>query len=212
MLSSHHHIVLFMGTKDRRIDAYIAKSADFAKPILQHLREVVHHVCPDAEETLKWSMPAFMYKGLICQMAAFKRYVMFCFWKQKLMNDPHKLFAKPDTAMGSLGRIANIKDLPSDNVLSKYIREAMRLNEDGVKVPKSRKVVKTLFRVPSYFKKALTENKKALATFEGFPPSHKREYIEWITEAKTEETRHRRIATALEWLSQGKGRNWRYER
>jgi uncharacterized protein YdeI (YjbR/CyaY-like superfamily) len=199
-----------MGTKDQRIDAYITKSAGFAQPILKHLRQVVHRSCPDVEETLKWSMPTFMYKGMLCGMAAFKQHAVFGFWKQKLMKDPHKLFSKHDTAMGSWGRITSINDLPSEKILIDYIHEAMQLNERGVKVPQMRKHDRKPLRVPNYFKKALAKNKKALATFEAFSPSHKQEYLEWITEAKTDETRTRRIATTIEWLSQGKPRNWRY--
>lgn len=201
-----------MGTRDPRIDAFIDNSADFARPILRHLREVVHRACPDVEETVKWGMPAFLYKGMLCQMAAFKQHAMFGFWKQKLMKDPKKLFAKPNTAMGSLGRLTSLRDLPSDTTLSTYIKEAMRLNEEGIKVPKMRPSEKKPLRIPPYVKKTLAKNTKALATFESVPPSHKREYIEWITEAKTQETRNRRIATAIRWLSQGKGRNWKYER
>jgi len=201
-----------MGRRDRRIDAYIARSPDFARPILRHLRQIVHRACPDVEETLKWNMPAFMYKGILCQMAAFKQHATFGFWKQNLMKDVHRIFARADSAMGSLGPLTSVSDLPSDKVLGEYVREAMRLNEEGVRVPKERKFDRKPLRIPAYFRRVLASDKKALATFEAFPPSHRREYIEWIAEAKTVETRNKRIAKTLEWLSKGKSRNWKYEK
>jgi uncharacterized protein YdeI (YjbR/CyaY-like superfamily) len=201
-----------MSSQDKRIDAYIAKSADFAKPILIHLRELIHKACPEVEETLKWGMPSFEYKGILCGFAAFKQHATFGFWKQKLMKDPNKLFKKPDTAMGSFGRLTDVKQLPPDKVLIAYIKEAMRLNDKGVKVPQVRKHEKKPLRIPPYFKSALAKNKKAKETFENFPPSHKRDYLEWLIEAKTEETRNKRLSTAIEWLAEGKPRNWKYMR
>ena len=199
-----------MPKTDPRIDAYIEKSQDFAKPILNHLRELVHSSCPGVEETMKWSFPHFDYKGILCNMAAFKNYCVFGFWKVSLLSDPHKILS-PETAMGHIGHIKSLKDLPSDKILKEYIKEAAKLNEDGVKLP-PRSSTKKEVEVPDYFMKALKKNKNALKTFENFSPSHKREYIEWITEAKREETRDKRIETALEWLADGKGRNWKYER
>jgi uncharacterized protein YdeI (YjbR/CyaY-like superfamily) len=201
-----------MPTKDKRIDTYIAKSADFAKPILTRLRGLIHKACPEVEETLKWGMPSFMYKGILCGFAAFKNHAVFGFWKQKLMKDPNKLFQKPDSAMGSFGCLTDVKQLPPDKVLISYIKEAAKLNEEGVKVPKVRKHPKKPIPMPGYFKTALAKNKKAKETFENFPPSYKRDYLEWLTEAKTEETRKKRLATTIEWLAEGKPRNWKYMR
>lgn len=198
-----------MPTIEPRVDAYIDKSAAFAKPILQHLRKLVHKHCPDVVEVIKWGFPNFEYKGPFCSMAAFKSHCAFGFWKTKLIPDPKGLLSRD--AMGSLGRITGLKDLPSDKEMAVFIKAAMKLNEDGVKLPKPKKAaVKKEMEVPEDVLKALKKNKKALATFEAFPPSHRKEYILWITEAKTEETRNKRIATMLEWVAEGKARNWKY--
>jgi uncharacterized protein YdeI (YjbR/CyaY-like superfamily) len=200
-----------MPRRDPRVDAYIAKSADFAKPILNHIREVVHAACPDTEETMKWSFPHFDYKGMLCGMAAFKQHCTLGFWKGSLIIDKATREKLSVEAMGSFGRLTTLSDLPSDKVLTGYIKAAMKLNDAGVPAPHmvNRKVKKAL-PVPAYLTAALKRNKKARDTFESFPPGHRREYIEWITEAKTEETRNRRIQTALEWMAEGKGRNWKY--
>lgn len=201
-----------MGSRDKRIDAYIAKSADFAQPILRYLREVVHEGCPEVEETIKWSFPHFMYKGMLCSMAGFKEHCAFGFWKGNLILDSAS--NKSDDAMGQFGRITSLKDLPPKSVLLGYIKKARQLHDDGVKAPKKPKPrgEKKELVVPDYFLKAVKKNKKALATFEGFSYSHKKEYVEWVTEAKTDETRNRRLQTTVEWLEQGKARNWKYER
>ena len=201
-----------MGKKDKRVDAYIAKSAPFAQPILNHLRELVHKACPDAEETIKWGFPNFDYKGPFCNMAAFKEHCAFGFWKAALMKDADKLKDNQQNAMGHAGKIKSLSDLPSDKIMIGWIKEAVKLNDDGVKLPPRKKTEKKEPVIPEYFTKALNKNKKALKAFEVFSPSHKREYIEWITDAKTEETRNRRMETAFEWMSEGKGRNWKYER
>jgi len=196
-----------MPKKDPRIDAYIAKATDFAKPILTHLRKLVHAADPDVVETIKWNMPHFDHKGIVCGMAAFKAHCSFGFWKGMILGNR----AAEDEAMGQFGRIKSLADLPGDKVLLGYIKKAVQLNEAGVKkaAPPRSKVRKELV-VPDYFTGALRKNKKALATFEGFSYSHKKEYVEWITEAKREETRANRVATALAWLAQGKARNWKY--
>jgi uncharacterized protein YdeI (YjbR/CyaY-like superfamily) len=198
-----------MGTRDDRVDAYIAKSADFARPILTHLRDIVHAACPDVEETMKWSFPHFMYKGILCSMAAFKEHCSFGLWKSSLIVE--KAGDDVEKGMGQFGRITALSDLPSKKILSGYIKEAMKLNDTGVKSP-TRSKLKTPrdVVVPDDLRSALQKNKKALATFEKLSPSHKREYIEWITEAKTEATRTRRLETAIEWMAEGKPRNWKY--
>jgi uncharacterized protein YdeI (YjbR/CyaY-like superfamily) len=198
-----------MGTQDPRIDAYIAKSAAFAKPILTHLRKVVHSACPDVEETMKWSFPHFMYKGMLCSMASFKEHCAFGFWKNSLIVQNGG--KATEEAMGQFGRITKLADLPSQAVLSGYIKQAMKLNDDGVKTPARSKPARPKeVVVPDDLTAALARNKAAGATFEGFSPSHKREYVEWITEAKTEATRARRLETAMEWMAEGKPRNWKY--
>jgi uncharacterized protein YdeI (YjbR/CyaY-like superfamily) len=198
-----------MPNKDPRIDAYIAKSADFAKPILIHLRRLAHQGCPQVEETMKWSMPAFVYHGTLMMMAAFKQHCTLNFWKSRLIfgSDPAR-----EKAMGQFGRITRLDDLPSDKTLLSYIKKAAELNEGGVKLPARPKSATKELAVPAYFRAALAKRKPALAAFEKFSRSHRNEYVEWITEAKREETRARRIETAVQWLSEGKSRNWKYQR
>ncbi|MDB5033592.1 MAG: hypothetical protein JWQ98_833 [Chlorobi bacterium] len=201
-----------MGTRDPRIDTYIGTSAEFAQPILAHLRELVHTACPEVEETMKWSFPHFTYKGMLCSMASFKAHCAFSFWKGELlsemMGDDHSR-----EAMGHLGRITALGDLPKDRVVLKYIKEAVKLNDDGVKSPKRSKP-KTGQReldIPEYFSAALKKNKGAQTTFDAFNYSNKKEYVEWVTEAKSDATRDKRLATAVEWMAEGKVRHWKYQ-
>jgi uncharacterized protein YdeI (YjbR/CyaY-like superfamily) len=198
-----------MGKRDSRIDDYIAKSADFAKPILTHLRELIHAGCPEVEETLKWRNPSFMYKGLLCGVAAFKQHCVIGFWKDAILFDRKNPDAKPCEIPD---RITNVAGLPPDNVLLRYIKEAARLNVEGIKIPKAKPKAKKDLVVPNDLISALKKNKKAFSTFEDFSYSHKKEYVEWITEAKREETRTQRLATAVAWIAEGKARNWKYER
>ncbi|CAN5144879.1 hypothetical protein BH11BAC6_BH11BAC6_04710 [soil metagenome] len=202
-----------MPTTDPRIDAYIEKSKDFAKPILEHLRKLVHKGCPGVEETWKWSFPNFAYKGaVLCSMAAFKAHCSFGFCKAAIMKDPEKLFNKDGkNAMGQFDRITSLKDLPTDKTLIAYIKEAALLNEAAIKVPRIKKLP-VVIETPVALITALKKNKKAQIAFEGFSPSHRKEYIEWISEAKIDVTRDKRIATTIEWLTIGKSRNWKYER
>jgi uncharacterized protein YdeI (YjbR/CyaY-like superfamily) len=197
-----------MGARDKRVDAYIAKSADFARPILEHLRGVVHDACPDVEETMKWSFPHFMYEGMLCSMAAFKEHCVFNFWKGSLIVDQEG--EKAREAMGQFGRITKLSDLPPRKTLAGYIKKAMALNESGAKAASRAKRPKREIAPPADFMSALRKNKRALAAFEGFSPSHRREYLEWITEAKREETRRQRTEQAIAWMAEGKPRNWKY--
>ena len=194
-----------MATKDPRTDAYIAKSAKFAQPILKHLRKLVHEGCPDVVETVKWSMPHFDYKGVLCGMAAFKEHCTFGFWNRAL-----KIPGK-EGAMGQFGSVKSLSDLPADKVLVGFVKEAARLNETGQKVGPIRRERKPL-PVPPELRAALKKNKAALAHFEDFSPSHRREYNEWIGEAKRDETRAQRAETAIGWIAEGKPRNWKYMR
>lgn len=202
-----------MPSRDPRIDAYIMKSAPFAQPIMEHLRKLVHKACPQVEETIKWGFPHFEYKGILCSMAAFKQHCSFGFWKAALMKDEHKVLKVADKhAMGHFDRITSLESLPADKILLAYIKEAARLNEEDVKLPAKAKAGKKEIETPEELLKALKKNKAAHKAFENFSPSHRREYIEWITEAKTEATRDKRIQTTIEWLTEGKSRNWKYER
>ena len=200
-----------MGKRDDRIDAYIARSAEFARPILTHLREVVHEACPDVEETIKWSFPNFLYKGMMCSMASFKEHCAFGFWKSSLIVE--KGGGGVEKAMGQFGRISKLSDLPSKKVLSGYIKQAMKLNEDGVKSPtrsKPKEETPKELVIPDDLASALRTNSAATAIFEKFNSSHRREYVDWINEAKTQATRTRRLEQAVQWMAEGKPRNWKY--
>lgn len=194
------------------IDAYILKAQPFAQPILNHLRALVHHACPEVEEKIKWSFPHFDYRGeMLCSMASFKQHCSFGFWKASLMKDKVLLAnAQAETAMGHLGRIGSLSDLPSDKKIVAWIREAMKLNEQSIKV-KKQTVHKTELPVPEDFQDLLKKNKSASATFAAFSSACRREYLAWISEAKTQATRDKRMAQAIEWMAEGKKRNWKYE-
>ena len=198
-----------MATKDPRIDAYIAKSAAFAKPILKHLRKVVHAGCPEVQETLKWSMPHFDHHGIMCGMAAFKEHCAFGFWKAELILSRDRDSDKK--GMGSFGCIKSLSDLPNEKTLIGYVKKAAALNQSGTKAPRTPPGKRPALAMPDYFTAALKKNAKARKTFDRFSPSQRREYIEWITEAKRDETREQRLATSLKWLSEGKARNWKYQ-
>jgi uncharacterized protein YdeI (YjbR/CyaY-like superfamily) len=202
-----------MAGRDRRVDAYIGKAAPFARPILEHLRELVHTGCPNAEETIKWGMPFFVHQGILCHMAAFQRHCAFGFWRGSVVLADREATAKPaNEAMGQFGRITSLDDLPADKSIIASIRKAAALNEAGVKRPApTRKRIQRPVVVPSDLRAALRANQKALQAFESFSPSHRREYVEWITEAKREETRQRRIDKAIAQITEGKPRNWKYQ-
>lgn len=195
---------------DRRVDAYIAKSAEFARPILRHLRALVHQACPDVEETIKWGMPSFLHHGIICGMAGFKAHCAFGFWRRGLTDEIARTGVKAEQAMGSLGRITSLKDLPADKAMLGYIRKAAKLNEGGIPA-RSKPKPKPALPAPADLATALKKNAKAAKAFAAFTPGARREYIEWITEAKRPETRQKRIATAVPWIAAGKKRNWKYE-
>ncbi len=202
-----------MPTNDPRIDAYITKAAEFAQPILEHLRDVIHKHCPDVQETMKWSFPHFEYQGsILCSMAAFKQHCTFGFWLGSLMKDPHHLLTPVGerTAMGHFGQIKSLKDVPSEKILAAYIKEAMGLAEIGTKLPRAPKAQLKEILMPPYFLKELKKNKTAFANFENLSTSQKKEYLEWIIEAKTEATRNKRMASAIEMLEEGKQRHWKY--
>jgi uncharacterized protein YdeI (YjbR/CyaY-like superfamily) len=190
------------------VDAYIARSAPFAQPILEYIRSVVHEACPDVEETVKWSMPHFMYHGILGGMSAFKAHCAFGFWKRGLVVPEQE-----KAAMGQFGRIESVKDLPPRRKFVGYVKKAMKLNEEGVAAPRAtRAITKKPLPLPPELARALGRSRKARATFDGFPPSQRREYIEWITEARREETRARRVAQAVEWMAEGKVRHWKYQK
>ncbi len=200
-----------MGQRDPRVDAYIAKSAAFAQPILTHLRELVHAGCAEVEEAIKWSMPSFLYRGkILCGMAAFKQHCAFGFWKGRELGYAE---SREGEAMGQLGRITTLKDLPKKKELLALIKRAIQDSDIRATAPKvatPKKAAKPAPKTPDDLAAALRKNKKALAVYETFSPSAKREYVDWLTEAKREETRAKRLAQAVEWIAEGKQRNWRY--
>jgi uncharacterized protein YdeI (YjbR/CyaY-like superfamily) len=194
--------------RDPRIDAYIERQADFARPILERIRAAVHATCPDAEETIKWSMPHFMHKGqMMAGMAAFKAHATFGFWRSKEVLG--ETGAERD-AMGQFGRLESVDDLPPPDILEGLIRKAAALNEAGRK-PRPKKPLKPEAETPQDLADALAANPAASATFDSFPASARRDYADWVADAKRPETRARRVAQSVEWLAQGKRRHWKYE-
>lgn len=199
-----------MPATDPRVDAYIAQSAEFAQPILAHLRALVHAACPEVEEAMKWSFPHFMYKGMLCSMAAFKAHCAFGFWKAELLMGEDDVRRE---AMGHFGRIVALSDLPPKRVLTAYIRQAMKLNDDGVAVPaRARPATPRPLDIPADLSAALDAVPAARQHFDGFSPSKQRDYADWLNEAKTEATRTRRREQAVAWIAEGKSRNWKYEK
>ncbi|MBW8521932.1 YdeI/OmpD-associated family protein [Chryseobacterium chendengshani] len=196
-----------------QVDEYIEKSQDFAKPILTYLRETVHEFCPDAEEAIKWKFPTFLYKGkILCSITAFKQYCSMGFWLHGEMITIKNLETNAEKSnMFSLGKIKSPEDLPSKIQMKNMILEAMELTDMGVKMKKAAPSKKEI-EIPDYFQNVLHENKKAAEVFDKASPSFRKEYTMWITDAKTETTRNKRIEQALEWISEGKGRNWKYEK
>lgn len=195
--------------RDPRVDAYIAKAQPFARPILAHLRAAVHEACPDVEETIKWGMPSFTYHGILAGMASFKAHVAFGFWKGKLVTGE---VAGADEAMWSFGRITSLDDLPPKRKLLALVKKAAKLNEQGETAPRAVKHAKPALRTPADLSAALKAKAKAKAFWATLSPSAKRDYIEWITEAKQPATRAKRLAETVQWLGEGKRRNWKYER
>jgi hypothetical protein len=194
-----------MAKKDPRVDAYIENAAPFARPILRRLRALVHRGCPEVVEGLKWGMPHFDYRGIFCGMAAFKAHCTFGFWNRAMNAGDKK------GAMGQFGRITALEDLPPDATIVGYVKEAKRLADEGIRVAPVRKARPPL-PVPTALTAALKKKTGALVRFRAMSPSQQRDYSEWVGEAKTDATRDRRVATAVEWIAEGKARNWRYQR
>jgi uncharacterized protein YdeI (YjbR/CyaY-like superfamily) len=198
-----------MGKRDPGVDAYIARAADFAQPVLSHLRDVIHEACPDVEESLKWSAPHFTYKGMLCHFAAFRQHCAFGFWKGELVVGE----AGTKNAAGQFGRIASLGDLPSKAVLTSFIHRAMALNEAGVPAPRTTRTKGAApVEVPPELAKAFRTHKDAAAKFKALRPSHQREYAEWVAEAKRDETRQKRVMQTIEQLEAGQSRHGKYEK
>ena len=205
-----------MKSKDIRVDEYIAAAAPFAQPILRHFRSIMHKAIPTVTETIKWRFPVFEYHGsILCTMAAFNAHCSIGFWKASLMRDAEKILETGEkSSMGQFGKLMSVTDLPSDKILTSYLKEAAMLNEEKIKKPAvARKAIAPRdLSIPAILAAALKKNPAAAKTFADFAPSHRKEYIEWIREAKTAETRQRRVDQTIEWVSAGKSRNWKYQR
>jgi len=193
-----------------KVDAYLEKAAPFARPVLERLREAAHAACPDVEETIKWGVPHYEHKGVLFGTAAFKQHTRCVIWKSSLIKK--ELGATDQKALAQLFKMTTEADLPNRATLIRIMKTAVRLNDEGVKVVKPKAAAKAPVVVPSFLKTALAKAPKAKAAFDEFSPSHKREYVDWLTEAKTDETRTRRLATALEQMAAGKSRHWKYQR
>lgn len=189
-----------------KVDDYIASRADFAQPILIKLRALVHQSHPDIEETIKWGMPNFEYKGMLFNMAGFKEHCTFGIWKEKLIEG----LGEKMGGMGTFGKIKSLNDLPPDEEILMYLKEAVELNEKGIKLPKKTKEKKELV-IPEILQEALNKAPKAKEVFDNFAYTHRKEYIEWVDEAKREATKEKRVKQTIEWLLEGKRRNWKYE-
>ena len=201
--------------RNAKFDAYIARAQPFARPILAEIREAVHEACPEVEEELKWSHPAFMYKGILCGMAAFKQHAAFGFWSQKLLKadlgkDAAKMFPSPDDSSMGGRKLRSLADMPPDALIIRTIKAAVALNVAGLRPSREQKR-KPPPKAPPYLVAALVKNAKARATYERFTPAQRREYVDWLKDAKQEATRNRRLATTVAWLAEGKQRNWKYQ-
>jgi len=192
---------------DPRVDAYIERQAEFARPLLSHLRGVIHEACPDCQETIKWSMPSFTHRGkILAHFAAFKAHAAFGYWNDSMLSQDEK----NRSAMGQFGRLTALDDLPDRATLVELTRKSMALIEEGVKPPRATGK-KAPLAVPQDMRAAIDAVPAAKATFDGFAPSSQRDYVEWVTEAKREETRTKRLNQSVEWLAEGKKRHWKYE-
>ena len=197
-----------MKNTNPKVDEYIKNAAPFAQPILKHIRALMHKGCPELTETLKWGMPHFEYKGTLGSMAAFKAHAVFGFQKEDLIPGM-KQYIKEKEAMGSWGRITSLEGIPPDKDIIEFVEVAVELNEKGIKSPK-RAPKPVVVNMPADFMKAIEANKEALETYQNFSPSNQRDYADWINDAKTEKTRSERMETAIEWMSEGKPRMWKY--
>ena len=201
-----------------KVDLYIAQAKPFAKPILNHLRELVHQACPGVQETMKWSRPFFEYKGVILgNMSAFNAHCSFGFWGQEIGAVLHEAKVLQEDGMGSLGKIATLEDLPAKKQMLQWLKQAKTFIDNGQytsPIAARNKVVKApkaALETPTEFTQALKSHPKAALVFQNFAPSCQREYLEWFADAKQQATREKRIAQAVEWLNEGKQRHWKYQ-
>lgn len=197
-----------MAKPNPRVDAYIAKAAPFARPILAHLRAVVRAAAPQAEEEIKWGMPFFTYRGkLLCHLAAFKAHAAFGFYRGAEVLDG----AETRDAMGSFGRITDLRDLPPKRVIALYVKKAIALADSSAAAPRKARTPRPLPKMPPDLARALQVDAVASRQWKAFTPGKRREYLAWILEAKQAETRARRVAQTVAQVRVGKSQNWKYE-
>ena len=192
------------------VDAYIEKAPPFSRPVLKRIRRVFHRASPKVEEAMKWGTPHFVHEGIVGGMAAFKKHVAFGFWNARSMKDPAGLFGDAPKASPFAIKVASVDELPPDDVLAAYVREAVALNESGEKRKPARAKRKPAVRAPKDLMDALKDDAEAISVWKGFTPGKRREYVDWILEAKRDATRAKRIETTVAWVSEGKEKNWKY--
>ena len=194
-----------MSAHDARIDAFIAKAQPFAQPILTHLRDVLHHACGGLEESIKWGRPAFLNEGrILAVFGAFKAHASLTLWKMG------EATGREEEGMGQFGKLTSLADLPGDEELIRIIQATASARAKAMPQPK--KAPRPDLPVPDELASALAASPKAQAVWDGFAPSHRREYSEWVSEAKRAETRAARVAQSVEWIAEGKQRNWKYQK
>jgi uncharacterized protein YdeI (YjbR/CyaY-like superfamily) len=197
-----------MSAVDPRIDAFIAKAEPFARPILSHLRDMIHRACPGVTETIKWSRPAFENEGrVLAVLGAFKAHASLHLWR---MGEAGERTGKEAEGSGQFGRLTSLADLPDEDELIRIIQATAIVRSEAK--PKPKAPPRPDLPVPEELAVALDRAPSARAAWDAFSPSHRREYSEWIGEAKRPETRAARVAQAIEWLAEGKSRNWKYQR
>jgi uncharacterized protein YdeI (YjbR/CyaY-like superfamily) len=199
---------------DKKVDEYIARSAAFAQPVLEHWRALVHKTCPEVVEAIKWGIPHFDYKGdMMCVMASYKNHCSFTFLKAPLMSDPGlKENARLKPIQRFMGKITSLSDLPPDKTFIALLKEAMDLNKKGIKIQREKTEAPAVIEIPGYFAKQLNSNPKAKEIFETKSPSFRKNYLTWITEAKTDATREKRMTKAMGWIAEGKDRFWQFKK
>lgn len=195
--------------KLRNIDEYIAQAPAYSRPILKKLRSLYRRASPKIVERIKWRAPSFEYRGMVGGLVAGEKYVSWGLWKARLLKDPHKAIRSRELAPASAGRASKLSDLPPDKVLIDLIKQAVALNEPLPNKPPRQRVARPMPDTPRDLEAALKKSPRAAKTFERFTPSNQREYIEWITTSRSDETRQRRLAVAIKWMNQGKPRYWK---
>jgi hypothetical protein len=201
-----------------QVTAYAAAMPAYAQPIFAHLRALIHTTCPDTDEAIKWSIPHFERDGdYLCIFAASPGHASFTFYKQQLMSDPRLRDNLNLPAIKRfMGRLTSLSDLPDDATLAAMLQEAADLNARGVRLPdrapKTPPVIDMPSAVATAVATALAANPAAQAVWDAKSAAWRKDYLVWITAAKTDPTRDARIAEALDWIADGKARFWKYQK